>query len=61
VSEKPEKDGEYFAKQDTSDEPFVLSYKNGVWLFFDYDIGEEVMTGPPLYWLPIPPAPEEKP
>jgi hypothetical protein len=58
VSEKPEKDGEYFAKHDTSDEPSVLSYKDGVWLFFDYDIAENVITNPPLYWLPIPPAPK---
>ena len=60
VSEKPEEDGWYLAKHDTSDEPFVLSYKDGVWLFFDYDIGENVITNPPLYWLPIPPAQKEK-
>lgn len=58
VTQKPEKDGEYFAKHDASDEPSVLSYKDGVWIFFDYDIAENVITNPPLYWLPIPPAGE---
>ena len=58
VSEKPEKDGWYLAKYDTSSEPFVLSYKDGIWFFFDYDICENVIANPPLYWLPIPPAPE---
>ena len=58
VSEKPEKEGFYLAKQDTTDEPFVLSYKDNVWQFFDYDIGEMVITSQPVSWLPIPPQGE---
>jgi hypothetical protein len=60
VSEKPEKEGDYLAKNDFTDEPFVLSYKDGIWFFFDYDIDEVVITNPPTSWLPIPPAQEEK-
>ncbi len=61
VSEKPEKDGDYLAKNDFTDEPFVLSYKDGIWFFFDYDIDEVVITNPPTSWLPIPPTLEETP
>lgn len=62
VSEKPERWGEYLCTWDFSDS-VVMYYDdyNSGWSVWDASWDDYIdAANPPKYWLPIPPAPEEK-
>lgn len=58
VSEKPEKEGMYFARWHDDSQPVVLRYIKYVWFRYDYELGDYASVIEPKWWLPIPPQGE---